>query len=225
MDKRLQQRLIGAAVLIALAVIFLPMLLNGGGGSKHVSVKMKLPPEPNYKFTNNTPKPLAPQQNSGNSSVQKQLPVSETASQREKVSPPTSTTEQNKAKPTPLSPSTSSSPKATLPAAGKPQSGSGKKKAKNMAPPPSQVNAPSAQPTVSAWVVQVASFTKENSALALRNRLRKAGFSSYIDRYKHTGHVYYRVRVGPKLSHAKAENMLKRITRVIKLKGMLVPYR
>lgn len=218
MDKRLQQRLIGAAVLIALAVIFLPMLLNGGGESKHVSVKMKLPPEPNYKFTNKMPKPLAPQQGKGNAAVQKKLPLSETVNQRAKISPPT--TEQS-AEATSVSSPAPLVSKANPPAASKHKSETKKKK---QVPPPSQVNSPSGKSTVSAWVVQVASFTKEKSALSLRNRLRKAGFSSYIDRYKHAGSVYYRVRVGPKLSHTKAENMLQRIDKVIKLKGMLVPY-
>lgn len=45
MDSGLKTRLIGALVLIALAVIFVPMLLPGGGNGSSASIKV--PPEPN----------------------------------------------------------------------------------------------------------------------------------------------------------------------------------
>ncbi|MDE2271415.1 MAG: SPOR domain-containing protein [Xanthomonadaceae bacterium] len=46
MDPGLKKRLLGAVVLIALAVIFVPMLLPGHSGSGSQSVGMKIPPEP-----------------------------------------------------------------------------------------------------------------------------------------------------------------------------------
>lgn len=47
MDASLKQRLVGAAVLVALAVIFLPMLVKGPAPDSGVSgVSMKVPPEP-----------------------------------------------------------------------------------------------------------------------------------------------------------------------------------
>ena len=46
MDSGLKKRLLGAAVLIALAVIFVPMLLPGHSDSGSQSVSMKIPPEP-----------------------------------------------------------------------------------------------------------------------------------------------------------------------------------
>ncbi|OOG22446.1 sporulation protein [Thioalkalivibrio denitrificans] len=48
MDPRLKQRLVGAAVLLALAVIFLPMLLDGGGRDATVSLREAIPPEPEF---------------------------------------------------------------------------------------------------------------------------------------------------------------------------------
>ncbi|WP_269449599.1 SPOR domain-containing protein [Acidihalobacter aeolianus] len=77
---------------------------------------------------------------------------------------------------------------------------------------------------VTAWVVQVASLVDENSANMLRDRLRKKGFDSYIDRFRHAGKTYFRVRVGPRLSKPKAESMLVRIDHAVKLKGIVVPY-
>lgn len=43
MDLALKQRLVGAIVLIALAVIFLPMLLDGSGSSDQLSVGVEIP--------------------------------------------------------------------------------------------------------------------------------------------------------------------------------------
>jgi DedD protein len=46
MDPGFKKRLLGAVVLIALAVIFVPMLLPGHSSSGSQSVSMKIPPEP-----------------------------------------------------------------------------------------------------------------------------------------------------------------------------------
>jgi DedD protein len=47
MDKALKQRLVGASVLIALAIIVLPMLLSGRqDGARHEPKKIELPPQP-----------------------------------------------------------------------------------------------------------------------------------------------------------------------------------
>lgn len=44
MDLALKQRLVGATVLIALAVIFLPMLLDGSGTPERLDVEVEIPP-------------------------------------------------------------------------------------------------------------------------------------------------------------------------------------
>ena len=46
MDKALKQRLVGACVLIALAVIILPMLLGGQPEQGQEAEKIELPPRP-----------------------------------------------------------------------------------------------------------------------------------------------------------------------------------
>lgn len=46
MDTPIKQRLIGLSVLVALAAIFLPMILDGSGRQGHVRVDMDIPPEP-----------------------------------------------------------------------------------------------------------------------------------------------------------------------------------
>lgn len=46
MEQRVKQRLIGAVVLVALAVIFLPMLLSGPVERTRVDIELDMPPEP-----------------------------------------------------------------------------------------------------------------------------------------------------------------------------------
>lgn len=46
LDSALKQRLIGATVLVALGVIFLPMLLERGSEDSRLSVRMEIPPKP-----------------------------------------------------------------------------------------------------------------------------------------------------------------------------------
>lgn len=57
MESTLKQRLIGAAVLIALAVIFVPMLLDGSGQKESVALNIEVPPQPEFTFESELPDP------------------------------------------------------------------------------------------------------------------------------------------------------------------------
>lgn len=57
METTLKQRLIGAAVIISLAVIFVPMILDGSGQQKSVAINMDVPPEPKFTFESELPDP------------------------------------------------------------------------------------------------------------------------------------------------------------------------
>lgn len=48
MDKTLQQRLIGAILLVTLGVIFIPVLLDGSGFKSRNSRSIEMPPEPKF---------------------------------------------------------------------------------------------------------------------------------------------------------------------------------
>ncbi len=57
METTLKQRLIGAAVIIALAVIFVPMILDGSGQRESVAINIDVPPEPKFTFESELPDP------------------------------------------------------------------------------------------------------------------------------------------------------------------------
>ncbi|MEM7304003.1 MAG: SPOR domain-containing protein [Pseudomonadota bacterium] len=51
MDSTLKYRIVGATVLLALAVIFVPMILDGSGQETVTKMEMDIPPEPTLIFT------------------------------------------------------------------------------------------------------------------------------------------------------------------------------
>ncbi|MFK7794375.1 MAG: SPOR domain-containing protein [Gammaproteobacteria bacterium] len=51
MDSTLKYRIVGATVLLSLAVIFIPMILDGSGQESVTKIDMKMPPEPTLVFS------------------------------------------------------------------------------------------------------------------------------------------------------------------------------
>lgn len=62
MNAALKQRLVGAVVLVALAVIFLPMLLDGSGAREDIAREVQIPERPEVPAVDleATPEPVAP---------------------------------------------------------------------------------------------------------------------------------------------------------------------
>lgn len=218
MEKRLQQRLIGAAVIIALAVIFLPMLLNGGGSNERVSMKMQIPPEPSYSFNGAAQPPAA-------SSTAPVEPIAVAPAQAAPQPTPAPAASSQQAAPAPQPAAKVVEPKVSAPAMPVQQKPASPAPAKPSPTPAQNEASTGGTPVTPAWVVQVSSLSKESGANKLRDRLRKQGFSAYVDRFDDKGRVYYRVRVGPKLTRAGAEAQQAKILAVAKLKGIVVPYK
>jgi DedD protein len=74
------------------------------------------------------------------------------------------------------------------------------------------------------WVVQMGSFSSEQNALRLRDRLRKAGFVTQVEKVLVGGKTVYRVRVGPYLERAEAEGSQKKLAETFGLKGRVFAY-
>ncbi|MDW3095153.1 MAG: SPOR domain-containing protein [Gammaproteobacteria bacterium] len=51
MDSTLKYRIVGATVLLSLAVIFIPMILDGSGQESVTKIDMEMPPEPTLVFS------------------------------------------------------------------------------------------------------------------------------------------------------------------------------
>jgi DedD protein len=80
------------------------------------------------------------------------------------------------------------------------------------------------QPRAEAWVVQLASLTREANAQALQERVRKKGLHAFIVRGQVNGKTMYRVLVGPELLRSNAEKQRQRLRDEINLNGLVIKY-
>lgn len=161
----LQQRLLGAILLIALGVIFIPVLLDGAGYKSRQQREIEMPPRPEFP------------------------PLEETA-----LKPVVPTHLKQQRQPAP--------PLAAV-------------------APPSEPEPVQLQP---AFTLQVATFSKEATAIALRDKLRKKGHTAYVDSTSTDSHTSYRVRIGPELEMARLEALKARILKEEKLDGFIANY-
>lgn len=202
MEPALKQRLLGAAVLIALAVIFVPMFLGNSPPKETSAIQnLDIPPLPERKFETRT----LPVDNAGpGATAEKPAPPGA-------GSPDRVVTVETKAPATfeaPDSPSDGKVPAAATAATppAKP----------NVAPPkneskPAEARAPEPPPapaTVAGgrFTVNLGVYADAAHADALVARLRKAGFAAYGEATEYQGKPAHRVRVGPFADRAAAES-------------------
>lgn len=189
MNEQVKQRLVGAVVLVSLAVIFIPMLLDGGSNSSMSRFGSNIPEQPNFDF-----EPLEiPLQ-----------PIEPIADVKPRV---IDTVEEP-----PAEPSKPEKPKQMEPV---------KKPSPSLVVKPEEKKPATNQ---AAWVVQLGSFGQSSNALALRDKLRKNGFTAFVEKYGDAGKTSYRVRVGPELKRSTAEKQLSQIEEKLKLKGIIMGY-
>ena len=77
---------------------------------------------------------------------------------------------------------------------------------------------------LSAWIVQLGSFTEEDNAQSLNTKLRQAGYPSFVEPVKKDGKISYRVRVGPEIKRSEADALLKKLKDKMQLDGIVVSY-
>jgi DedD protein len=204
MNPSLKQRLVGAMVLVALAVIFLPMLLPGNDGSTMPLFGSNVPPAPNTKFEPiEIPLQLPPPAPANEVSVVDQPQAGDVASKEKPKQP----AEPTPAAAAPATPTTPTPPPAT---------------AKPATTAPTQ---PLAHAPVEEWAVQLGSFSSSVNALALQDKARKAGFRAYVEKVKSGSATSYRVRIGPESSRERADALQERVQSKLKMKGIVVPHK
>ena len=206
MDLSLKQRLLGAAVLIALAVIFVPMLMSGSGPQKSASMEtttLAIPPAPDREFQTRdlsvAPTPAAP------AADDSRITAVDTANAPKPVD----------ATPAPV---TSASP-ATAEPAPAPTIANAKPEAAKPEPAPAPakpapVEATKPQPGTAAngrYFVHLGVYSASKNAADLVAALKKDGFAAYSENVDFQGKSAERVRVGPFADRAAAEAARLRI--------------
>lgn len=91
------------------------------------------------------------------------------------------------------------------------------------APTPGTAPKAAAKPKVG-YAVQVAAFTDTAAAVALVERLKKAGFIGFFEPVKTADGTLYRVRVGPEITRTQAEQLRASLAEKLKLEGIVVDH-
>lgn len=218
MDQGLKERLIGAAVLVAVAVVVVPWVLDGDGerGSEPVqSLSLPVPeqPLPVQRQTLNLdadpalqpPVPAEraagvggaavggagePAQTPRAASRDERASSAATAPRVEHQAPAGESTRQAAAPP-----KASASPPQRDPAATR--------------PPASDASAAAA---TGAWQVQLGSFGEEENARRLVQRVSTFGYKAAISTTRSNGRTMYRVRVGPQATRDEASAVASSLT-------------
>ena len=210
MDESLKARLIGAAVLVAVAVILIPELLSGRGRAQSAA------PVPGESGTRTqiidipvngaatsalAPTPAAGGQasiNPGTPSGPPAAPADTGEAESTPASVPAPSTAVADTRPDPAPPATATT---TASAASRPV----------VAPPPAPAAAvaqPATPPAAAArggWAVQVGAFGSTAAAGKVVNELGSAGFRAYVSPVQRSGKTLYRVRVGPEADRSRAD--------------------
>ncbi|HDS1735798.1 MULTISPECIES: SPOR domain-containing protein [Pseudomonas] len=206
LDKGMRQRMVGALVLVALAVIFLPMLFTREDEMRKVQVEAPQAPA----------MPSLPQVQVETIQVPEQQPLAD--------QPPVVVDESTSAPSAPsqpIAPAPTAVPPAEAPVA-KPQAPAVAAK-----PAPAVSTAkPAAASKIDAnglpvsWSIQLASLSNRAGADNLQKTLRSQGYNAYIRSADGMNRVY----VGPLIERAEAERLRDVINRQQKLKGFVVRF-
>lgn len=248
MDNQVKQRVIGAVVLVALAVIFVPMLLEKPDSDLD-PVGSNLPEQPDMAVQDRIepltlPEPppenepaqvvldQAPDMTAAPAAGDAGMPPAEgaapaTTAPAPAAEAPAAVAQALPAPVTAAPPAAPAQPPATTPAQAVPPAAAPPAAAPApvtpAAPAPSAQTETAAKP-LSGWVVQLASLASKNNALALRERLRGLGYTAFVEEIKTAQGVLYRVRVGPELERVSADNLRNRLEQQVQIKGIVTRY-
>ena len=158
MEAPLQQRIVGAIVLVTLGVIFIPALLDGSGYKSRQTQDIKVKEKPEFPpLTQKKVKPIA-------------TPVEKNRVEQEK-----------------------------------------------------SLTADSKKP-IKSFALQIGTFSSNKSALKMRDKYRKEGFTAFISKVKVKGKSSYRVRLGPELERKVLDKLKKDLKKSHKLDAYVVNY-
>lgn len=212
LDKAYKQRMVGALVLVALAVIFLPMLFSRQDEQRQVTVDA----------------PAAPQ-----APAVAQIQMETVAVPEPQVLPqePVPSDDEVAEQTAPAAPIASAAPAPAPAPVAKPVAPAPAPVAKPVTAPAQPIAALSAKPDTTqsrvdanglsvSWSVQLASLSSRASAESLQKTLRSQGYNAYI----RSADGKNRVFVGPLIERAEADRLRDLLSRQQNLKGFVVRF-
>jgi DedD protein len=195
----MKERLVGAAVLVAIAVIVIPMIL---GGHQHKHAAGQKAPRPNAQKAPHQEYRMDLASNSP-ATLTRPAPVTSAPAHRQ----------QTPAAPADKAVASSRSMTAPTEHASKPPANSPERAVVENAPAASKPapGAATAAPPSGGWAVQAGSFSKQDNARDVTSALKHKGYHAFISAHRVGGDVFYRVRVGPVPNRARAEALAPQV--------------
>ena len=198
MDQNIKNRLVGIAVISALAVIFLPMLLDGSGVEK-AELEVTIPPQPvveeNPEF------------------VVKQLELKQKTDAVPELQP-RFVDEDSGANPIPLEKDSDAGETVAK-----------KEEPPKQAEKPAEETKKAEKTGGASWVLQVGSFKDRNKALVQRDQLRKSNIAAvFIEQFNIGDQANFRVRLGPFVSRDQTQVAKNKILAKHGIDGLIMEY-
>lgn len=220
MELKTKHRIIGIVVLIALAVIIVPLFFtHSGSGLKGPSLSAHVPNPPGKPDIEQIAIPIQPATASKPSSV---APTPDLATQPLKASQdanndaPMDTKTASEELATNINSATNSNDANSMPTS-VPTQNQQKSDTLNKA---GAVKHKFAE----AWAIQLGSFSEKKNAESLVKQLRTKGYAAYVQEGKSGEANVSRVYIGPELRREKADAMVKELRETLNLKGVVVKY-
>ncbi|MCZ9636630.1 SPOR domain-containing protein [Pseudomonas putida] len=213
LDKGMKQRMVGALVLVALAVIFLPMLFTREDEMRQVRVEAPQAPA----------MPSLPEVKVDPVVVPEPQPLPEEPQQPPVVVNESSAPVATPSQPISPSPQTQAQPRQQAPVATPAPAPKAETRASATPAPAATASAPSKIDTNGlpvSWSIQLASLSNRAGAESLQKTLRSQGYNAYIRSAGGMNRVY----VGPLIERAEAERLRDTINRQQNLKGLVVRF-
>jgi len=241
MEERLKQRLVGAAVLVALAVVFVPILLDvpeeiredvsaisiteipdrpSSRIEPSVVTALELPETPRLdaeveRERNRQASGASVEDHGVHADVPARVSISATSEESADAGAVVPTAPE-----APASASTSLRPeRSEAPVAGSSVT------AARQPDDASEQHVPVAPATVTeGWIVQLGSFRKAENARSLRKRLRAKGYPAFVESGTTARGEVSRVFVGPMLDRGQAKDSAAKLRREMQLEGIVMRY-
>jgi DedD protein len=196
-DQNTKQRLVGLTVIFALAVIFLPMLLDGSG-VRQDTLEVVIPSQPAGSFNPEFEQKIIELHTKVEDLPKLQSQVADEASRTSKI-----TRKENQD-----SSQTTVAVKTDRAVSKKPEAESNVAKTGG-----------------DTWVLQVASFKDKPKALAQRDKLRKSNIAAvFVEQFHIDNQVIYRVRLGPFVNRDTAKVALNKLKAKHDIDGLIMHY-
>ena len=208
MERALKERIIGAAVLVVVVVLIVPVFLDG-------------PPGENEVVSTNVPLPGQSEQDTRTVVLERDRKDPVPASTSNDVSAATSGSVTAAAVKNDAPPASAEAPKQ------QPEVQKSDAQPTPAQPQPAKVQETSEPATSTSltgmWAVQLGSFSNQKNAEGLAAELRKKGFAAFLSQLPTDSGQLQRVRIGPQKDRESAEAMAERL-RKAGYKGKVLPH-